>query len=119
MSDLSDETGIVWVDSADEFDYVRASTMLMVTPTGLPPKTRGVGECVGYAVLCDDTNPTAYSHTTPLWERRRFWLKPSDRDGDGWRTAFETDAPHRAVDPRTVEPGKPGELTERARRGRQ
>lgn len=104
---FDDEIRIEWERDPTDMAYVRVRSR----PAGTRQRgvTHHVGERVGYAVLRAD----APSPEPGVFRRRVFYLKDHDRpnDPDG---GYSTGAPAEAVDPLTVEPGVPGELTERA-----
>lgn len=102
------EERIVWVEDPGEYDYVRESVVRSARRRGrlVYPSFK----TVGYAEL----SPSAPSKgRTGRFERRVFWVKPYDRSAmpDG---SYSWTAPAEAVDPRTVAPGVPGRLTNRA-----
>ncbi|WP_405706344.1 DUF6009 family protein [Streptomyces sp. NBC_00069] len=66
---------------------------------------------VGYALLKGDAPNN--SDTPGTFSRRVFWVKEHDRSEQPAGT-YSSGAPTEAVDPRTVTPRTPGELTERA-----
>ncbi|MFK0047941.1 DUF6009 family protein [Streptomyces sp. NPDC090741] len=106
---LTAETEIVWLVPTDGLDYVRESLDITKRRSGQPPY-HSRGRLVGYADLGPRTTATRDSGR---YDRRTFWLLPTDRSesNDSPYTAY---APLEAVDPRTVAPGRPGRLTERA-----
>lgn len=108
---LEHEKEIQWEIPVGEVDYVRETTEYAGTRQRPVPCHRR-GERVGYATLEEDA-PNLRPGT---FLRRVFFLKPEDRyympDGN-----YSYGAPSEAVDPRTVEPGKRGEQTERVWRG--
>ncbi|MEU1569089.1 DUF6009 family protein [Streptomyces mirabilis] len=106
---LTDEIDIVWLIPVDELDYVREGFDITKRRTGRPAY-HGHGRLVGYANLRPDAVPTRDSGR---YNRRTFWLLSHDR-GEAPDTEYRTHAPLEAVDPRTVGPGQPGYLTERA-----
>ncbi len=111
-SDLVHEAGVVWLEDPGRLDYVRQAldkTKRRDTP---PPYARD-GRMVGFALLDVKASPDPDSG---LYRRRVFFLLSHDRDSmpDG---LYREGAPGEAVDPRTIEPGKPGAKTERSQRG--
>jgi hypothetical protein len=68
---------------------------------------------VGYALLDEGASPDPDSG---LYKRRVFFLLPHDRDSfpEG---LYREGAPGEAVDPRTIEPKKPGAKTPRSQSG--
>jgi len=104
---LEHDARIEWEEPIEGVDYVRESVVTAGTRTrGVP--YGGQGERVGYAVLKDD----APSRRPGWFDRRVFFLKEHDRGRGG--DTYETTCPADGVDPRTVEPGKAGEQTDRA-----
>jgi Family of unknown function (DUF6009) len=65
---------------------------------------------VGYTELQADFRDNSLPG---MFHRRVFWVKSYDRCCEPTGT-YETGAPAEAVDPRTVQPGVEGELTDRA-----
>jgi hypothetical protein len=110
---LVDEIEIVWLEDVDGLDYVREAVYPLRTRSRRPSWHLHAGRVVGYATL----RPGARrAWPGDFYERRVFWLNDHDRDRrpDG---VYRTGTPVEAVDPRTVFPGVPGRLTERARYG--
>lgn len=108
--DITHEEEIVWTENIDSFDYVRETLVNDAATRRRPVSWRGQGRRVGYAVLKKDApSPDAPGR----FSRRLFWVKEHDRSElpDG---VYSSGAPTEAVDPRTVAPRVPGELTERA-----
>lgn len=101
------EISIIWTEDISNIDYVREIEVDAGTRQR-PVRWTGEGRRVGYAVLSKDA-PGRFS----MFRRRLFCLKDYDRDRDPEGT-YKHGAPCEAVDPRTVAPNKPGELTERA-----
>ncbi|MFD7616062.1 DUF6009 family protein [Streptomyces sp. NPDC059802] len=106
---LTAETDIVWLLPIDTLDYVRESLDITKRRSGKPPY-HGHGRLVGYANLHPSTRATRDSGR---YDRRIFWLLPTDRSEDQ-DSPYTVGAPLEAVDPRTVRPGEPGRLSERA-----
>ncbi|MCJ1678319.1 DUF6009 family protein [Streptomyces sp. APSN-46.1] len=110
--DIRHEEEIVWTENVDSFDYVRETLVDGAGTRRRPVSWRGqVGRRVGYAVLKKDA--PSNRDAPGMFSRRLFWVKEHDRSEqpDG---VYSSGAPTEAVDPRTVAPGVPGELTERA-----
>ncbi|MFE7777612.1 DUF6009 family protein [Streptomyces sp. NPDC057445] len=110
-SDLIHEEEVVWLENPD-FDYVRQALDKTRRRNTKPPYARD-GRMIGYAILGEDAEPDPDSG---LYKRRVFYLLPHDRDSlpDG---VYREGAPGEAVDPRTIEPTKPGHKTPRSQRG--
>ncbi|MCX3063664.1 DUF6009 family protein [Streptomyces beihaiensis] len=111
-SDLAHERDLVWLENPAGFDYVRQALDKTKRRGTKPPYARA-GRMVGYALLDDEARPDPDSG---LYRRRVFFLLPHDRDslpGGLYRQG----APGEAVDPRTVEPRKPGAKTPRSQHG--
>ncbi|MGW6360912.1 DUF6009 family protein [Streptomyces sp. NPDC055092] len=111
-SDLVHEDDVVWLEAPDTLDYVRQTLDKTRRRNTKPPYLRD-GRMVGYARLSQDAEPDPDSG---LYKRRIFFLLPHDRDSlpDG---LYQNGAPGEAVDPRTVEPTKPGSKTQRSQHG--
>ena len=110
--ELQDEKSIVWDEDIDRLAYVRE----IITYAGTRRRSvpwHGEGRRVGYAVLRRDAD----SEAPGVFMRRLFFLKDHDRDSDPETYARTT--PTEGVDPRTVAPGVPGRLTDRAWPGAQ
>jgi len=103
------EIEIVWERDPEAMEYVREKYRYAGTRQRPVPKKGIAGERVGYTVLADDA-PNVYPGQ---FRRRYFFLKDHDRPQGG--DVYETGTPAEGVDPLTVEPGKPGEKTPRAR----
>ncbi|MFI6093666.1 DUF6009 family protein [Streptomyces sp. NPDC051218] len=109
---LSDESGIVWLEDIGPLDYVRQALDRLPNRGGAPAYHRG-GRMVGYAVL----GPAApASRASGTFLRRVFWLLPHDRDGRP-TGLYRSGAPSEAVDPRTVAPRFKGYKTQRSEGG--
>ena len=108
---LRHEGRIVWLRDIGPLDCVREDLWQVPFRRRAPRKGALPGRLVGYAEL----RPDAPGDNGRFW-RRVFWLKEYDRDS-GAGPYLRVGAPCEAVDPRTVAPGVPGELTERAWRG--
>lgn len=111
-SDLTHEQQVVWLESPDNLDYVRQA--LDKTPRRRnKPRYARDGRMVGFTELDDEAEPDPDSG---LYKRRVFFLLPHDRDSlpEG---LYREGAPGEAVDPRTIEPKKPGAKTPRSQRG--
>jgi len=105
---LEDEVRIVWkFEDLSQFDYVRESTRRVGTRQR--PVTAPAGELVGYAQLAETAER---SGRAGVFFRRVFWLKPHDRHFEPGGV-YANSNPSEAVDPRTVEPGRPGQQTDR------
>ncbi|GGY05940.1 DUF6009 family protein [Streptomyces minutiscleroticus] len=111
-SDLIHEADVVWLEDPDGFDYVRQALDKTKRRNTKPPYARD-GRMVGYAVLGEEAEPDPDSG---LYKRRVLFLLPHDRDNDP-DGLYQEGAPGEAVDPRTIEPGKPGAKTPRSQRG--
>ncbi|MFF7359104.1 DUF6009 family protein [Streptomyces filipinensis] len=98
---------MVWLEDPEQFDYVRQAVDKTKRRNNKPPYARD-GRMVGYAILDDYAEPDPDSG---LYKRRVLFVLPHDRDShpDG--------APGEAVDPRTIQPKKPGAKTPRFQRG--
>ena len=108
-SALAGEERIVWLADIAGLDYVRQALCLTHRRRGQPAGWRS-GRLVGYAELRRDAPNTGADY---VFARRVFYLMAGDRDGEPAGT-YRNNAPMEAVDPRTVQPGVPGELTARA-----
>jgi hypothetical protein len=110
---LTAEEAIVWLEDTTAFEYVREHFQLCGTRRRGPAfDFHRSGRIVGYAVLrAAARNNSGIPH---LFLRRVFWVKPHDRSEDP-TGCYAADVPAEAIDPRTVRPGVPGELTDRAR----
>jgi hypothetical protein len=108
-TNLEHELKIVWeIDDPMALPYVRETLVRAGTrQRGVP--WRKQGRRIGYAVL----TPTAPSLRPGTFPRRLFFLKPYDRSEKPEGT-YSKGAPMEGVDPRTIEPGKPGEQNARA-----
>jgi len=105
---LEEEIRIIWrFDDLSQFDYVRESTRRVGTRQR--PIRPPAGELIGYAQLAESADR---SGRAGVFFRRVFWLKPHDRRFEP-RGVYENSNPSEAVDPHTVEPGQPGQKTER------
>jgi hypothetical protein len=107
---LRSEERIVWTEEPKKFDYVRE----IIVPHRC---RRGAvylgatynGRIVGYAEL----RPDAQRFDESGFLRRVFTLTPGDRDSQP-RGPYKKGTPSEAIDPRTVAPGVPGKMTDRA-----
>ena len=108
-SALAGEERIIWLADIAVLDYVRQTIFLTHRRRGKPAGWR-IGRLVGYAELRGDAPNDGAGY---VFARRVFYLMAGDRDGEPEGT-YRNSAPMEAVDPRTVRPGTPGELTERA-----
>lgn len=102
------ERGIVFLEDIGKLDYVRVGLECTYSPVG-PVHRGGDGRTVGYATLPADAGGRCFGP----FRRRVFYLLDIDRDGapDG---IYADGVPAGAVDPRTIRPGRAGELTARA-----
>lgn len=110
---LEHETKIHWMESPDQFDYVRERMAVAGTRTRPVPwegKSQGAGKMVGYAIL----DPDAPSYAPGKFWRRVFVVCEHDRSAAENGPYDDGTAPVEGVDPSTVEPGVPGQGTERA-----
>lgn len=108
---LDYEVRIEWEKDPEQYDYVRVSTKTVGTrKQGVPTP---VGVRVGYSVLSDNAPNIGRPGT---FQRRVYWLKEHDRafEPEG---VYETGTPAEAIDPTTIEPGKPGSMTDTAWNG--
>ncbi len=110
--DLAQETEVVWLESTEDLDYVRQALDKVSTRRGRPRFERD-GRLVGYTNL-DARAPR--SSDSGLFARRTFYLLPHDRPNqpDDPECPYKVGSPLEAVDPRTIEPRKPGEKTSRS-----
>jgi len=110
--DLIHEVDVVWLEDPNHLDYVRQALDKTPRRTSKPRYARA-GRMVGYARLADGAEPDPDSG---LYKRRVFFLLPHDRDSipEG---LYQQGAPGEAVDPRTIEPKKPGIKTPRSQSG--
>lgn len=105
--DLTGEAAIVWSENIERYDYVR-QTIVNDHHRRTGPIRTPAGRIVGYSDLRPDTAVGA--------PRRVFWVNTRDRS-EYPSGPFRQGCPHEAVDPRTVQPGVPGRITDRARHG--
>lgn len=100
---LDQEVEIHWSDDFDleELDFVREFITESASFRQRKWKMDVPGEVVGYSILSEDAENVG---NNGMFARRIFFLK--DQDGDG-------NLPLEAVDPLSVEPGKPGEQVTR------
>lgn len=108
---LAFEEAIVWTEDVSDMDYVRQSMEFFASTRRRPVAWRGVGRRVGYSVLRGDA--PSDDGWPGRFVRRIFWLKPNDRSEQP-HGVYERMAPSEAVDPRTINPGVWGDLTDRA-----
>lgn len=106
---IQHEDGIVWTEDITPLDYVRETLEPSAGTRRRPVPWRGPGRRVGYSVL----KSNAPSDPPGMFSRRVFWVKEHDRS-EKPQGVYETGTPAEGVDPRTVEPGVWGRLTERA-----
>ncbi|MFJ3086771.1 DUF6009 family protein [Streptomyces sp. NPDC086838] len=104
--DLAQEAEIVWLEGIEDLDYVRQALDEVTTRRGKPRYERD-GRLLGYTNLAPKVRALPDSG---LFVRRTFFLLPHDRpnlpgDPDG---PYAVGSPLEAVDPRTVNVGKPG-----------
>jgi hypothetical protein len=110
--DLIHEEHVVWLEDPDDLDYVRQTLDKTKRRNTRPPYLRD-GRMVGYAQLDDGAEADPDSG---LYKRRVFFLLPHDRDSHPFGL-YRQGAPGEAVDPRTIEPKKPGIKTPRSQSG--
>jgi hypothetical protein len=108
-SQLTGEAEVVWLESPENFDYVRQALDKVNTRRGKPRFDRD-GRIVGYTNLAAGTDADPDSG---LFARRTFFLLPHDRPNDP-TGPYEVGAPGEAVDPSTIQPGKVGAKTARS-----
>lgn len=109
---LENEESIVWLEDVTHMDYVRETLWTCARRRGRIPRwPAGDWLLVGYAELRADA---PNSGSNGRFDRRVFWLKSHDRALDPHGVYASSNAPVEAVDPRTVAPGVPGEMTDRA-----
>lgn len=109
-AELRHEDGIVWLEDIERFDYVREHVVTSAATRRRPIPWDGPGRRVGYSVLA----AKAPNNGQPgMFTRRIFWVKDYDRSEDPGGI-YKTGTPSEGVDPRTVQPGVPGQLTDRA-----
>jgi hypothetical protein len=105
--DTKYEDSIVWERDPRAMDYVRQ--VIVVAPRRRGP-IKWARNRVGYAEL----RPNAPNNGYPgRFYRRVFYLRDHDRPNNP-SGVYRTGSPVEAVDPRTVRPGVPGLLTDRA-----
>lgn len=109
---LAHEREIIWLEDISGIDYVRQGAYLLRTRTRPPAKEAGERRLIGYTTV----GPNARG-VGGYFLRRAFWLKTYDRLYDP-RGPYRTGTPAEAVDPRTVQPGVEGEVTDRAYYGK-
>lgn len=102
------ERAVVFLEDIEGLDYVRVGLERAYSPAG-PLYRCGGGRTVGYATLPADAGGRCFG----AFERRIFYLLDIDRDGAPGGI-YADGVPAGAVDPRTVGPGRAGELTARA-----
>ncbi len=102
----------MWLEDPEQFDYVRQAVDKTKRRNNKPPYARD-GRMVGYAILDDHAEPHPDSG---LYKCRVLFVLPHDRDShpDG---VYREGAAGEAVDPRTIQPKKPGAKTPRFQRG--
>ncbi|WP_425824711.1 DUF6009 family protein [Streptomyces fractus] len=110
--DLAHEDDVVWLEDPQALDYVRQALDKTKRRNTKPPYQRD-GRMIGYVRLTADAEPDPDSG---LYKRRVFFLLPHDRDSHP-TGLYQEGAPGEAVDPRTIEPGKPGAKTKRSQHG--
>jgi len=100
---LAYEASIVWLESVDDLDFVRAQFVNYCTHRRNALVPEGKGRVVGYSRLTPDarTNPN-----TGYYTRRVFFL----RDGEDGRVAEGESAPKGTVRPQSIRPSVFGEL---------
>lgn len=108
--DLQGEEAIHWVPGFDPAGvrYVRETVQLWCPRRRGPMRWQGF-RVVGWSNLAHDA---PNSRGSGYFARRVFWLKDYDAPAPGPYGA--SGAPSEGVDPLTIFPGKPGDLTERA-----
>jgi hypothetical protein len=108
---IEHESRLVWeIEEPESLPYVRQRLELAGTRQhGVALRSKG--ERIGYALLEDGAPGVEGRKGT--FRRRVFYLQSNDRAGLPGGP-YETTAPHEAVDPRTLEPGQVGRITERA-----
>lgn len=106
---LEVEARIVWLEDIERYDYVRVIEQFVHSKTGLP-KRRHVGHrTVGYANLLSEARRDMAGYL----KKRVFFVQKHDRSErpDG---VYRSGCPAEAVDPRTVQAGVAGHITDRA-----
>ncbi|MFF2653545.1 DUF6009 family protein [Streptomyces sp. NPDC058045] len=111
-SEIAHEHDVVWLEDPEALDYVRQALDKTKRRNNKPPYMRD-GRMIGYARLDESAEPDPDSG---LYKRRVFYLLPHDRDTEP-HGVYREGAPGEAVDPRTIEPRKPGAKTTRSQLG--
>lgn len=108
---IREEERIVWLAPPETMPYVRESVAVRGRRRGpfLMPGLR----VVGYADLKRDARSMGNGTIRGTFERRFFFLKDESDPYPGG-----LNCPSEAVDPLTVRPGVPGEVTDRCTPGR-
>lgn len=101
------EARIVWLEDISALDYVRETHLACPFRSHPPARGNFSGRIVGYAELSPNVRAV-----NGFFNRRIFWLKEYDRDTDP-HGVYENACPCEAVDPRTVQPNRAAERTER------
>jgi hypothetical protein len=107
--DLQDEEEIIWLIDPSGLDYVRQFLNCYACRRDTKPRRGdypGQG-LVGYAILKPEAKAKG-----GLYKRRYFWLNSNDRYYKP-QGVYKHGCPSEAVDPRTIKPGEPGEITDR------
>lgn len=111
---MTNEARIVWCEDITRVDYVRVGMIVCPRRAGRPKPDRAMeileAEIFGWAELNDLFKP----YVPRQFDRRVFWLQCYDRGQPRDFGGYDGQAPLGAVDPRTVERGRPGCLTVRA-----
>lgn len=109
---LDHEESIRWLEDPDQFEYVRERWAVAPRRRSSVPwegQAQGAGRKVGEAVL----SGSASSFSPGKFRRRVFVV--CDHDRSEGEATYDVGAPFEGVDPSTIEPGKLGEQTPRAR----
>lgn len=113
---LENELEVVWPDGRPDLDYIRVGKMYGLEHSGPPHDEDGYAGpteemIVGWANVDPDSGDGLAPGGGPFI-RRFFYVKSHDRgvsDDDTYRVGHPTEA----IDPRTVDTGKRGEVTDR------
>ncbi|MEU7609529.1 DUF6009 family protein [Micromonospora sp. NPDC049204] len=110
---IGEESGILWLPrrQPERYDYVRQFDIYQGSKVGRIRDEVAPGMILGWTTVRRDLSKSACPH---LHRRRVFFVKPYDRGAAQDDGRYKHSAPADAVDPRTLAPGEPGFLTERA-----
>lgn len=111
---MTNEIRLVWDIDIESVDYVHVDMAKCPRRAGRPKPPKIVeilqGTIVGWAEL----NPAFKPFVPREFVRRVFWLQDLDRGQPRDFGIYDDRCPAGAVDPRTLERGRPGYMTARA-----